>query len=97
MPDDKSKTDNLDPLRVAGGADFEIDYLANTEGSSFNDGGTLRSHYFTSKGSLVRTQRDNGLTIVLVALTGFSMAGMALSGLYAENQTLAATAHRVWT
>ena len=34
MADDKSKTDNRDRVRVAGGQDYEVDYLAEKAGIS---------------------------------------------------------------
>lgn len=55
MTDDKSKTDNRDRLKVAGGEDYELDYLVKKAGITLeqarelikrhgNDRETLMSH-----------------------------------------------------
>lgn len=41
MPDDKTKTDNPDRMRVAGGEEYEVQYLAEKHGITVEEAKTL--------------------------------------------------------
>ena len=58
MPDDKSKTDNRDRLRVAGGEDYEIDYLVDKAGITREQARELIKRYGNDRDKLMEQARN---------------------------------------
>lgn len=58
MPDDKSKTDKRDRLRVAGGEDYEIDYLVDKAGITREQARELIKRYGNNRETLMQHARN---------------------------------------
>ena len=58
MPDDKSKKDNRDRLRVAGGEDYEIDYLVENAVITREQARTLIRRYGNDRATLLKHARN---------------------------------------
>ena len=58
MPDDKSKTDNRDRMRVAGGEDYEVDYLVEKAGITRNQARDLIKRYGNDRETLMKHARN---------------------------------------
>jgi glycerol-3-phosphate dehydrogenase len=58
MPDDKSKTDNRDRSRVAGGEDYEIEYLAEKAGMTREKARELVKRYGNDRETLMKHARN---------------------------------------
>jgi hypothetical protein len=58
MPDHKSKTDNRDRNRVAGGEDYEIDYLVERAGSTREQARELVKRYGNDRETLMKHARN---------------------------------------
>ena len=57
MPDDKSKTDNSDLLRVAGGEDYKVRYLVKETGITREQALDLIKRYGNDRKSLLLHSR----------------------------------------
>jgi Protein of unknown function (DUF3606) len=58
MPDDKSKNDNRDRNRVAGGEDYEIDYLVERAGITREQARELVKRYGNDRETLMKHARN---------------------------------------
>jgi glycerol-3-phosphate dehydrogenase len=58
MADDKSKTDNRDRLRVAGGEDYEIAYLVQKAGITREQARELIKRYGNDRETLMKHARN---------------------------------------
>ena len=58
MPDHKSKTDNRDRNRVAGGEDYEIDYLVERAGITREQARELVKRYGNDRETLMKHARN---------------------------------------
>jgi len=58
MPDDKSKTDKRDRLRVAGGEDYEVRYLADKAGITQEQARELIKRYGNNREVLMEHARN---------------------------------------
>jgi hypothetical protein len=58
MPDDKSKADNRDRSRVAGGEDYEIDYLVGNAVVTREQARTLIKRYGNDRATLMKHARN---------------------------------------
>jgi uncharacterized protein DUF3606 len=58
MPDDKSKTDSRDRLRVAGGQDYEVDHLVREAGITREQARELIKRYGNDRKTLMQHARD---------------------------------------
>ena len=57
MPDDKAKTDSRDRLRVAGGQDYEVDYLVEKAGITSEQARELIKRYGNDRETLMKHAR----------------------------------------
>ena len=57
MPDDKAKTDRRDRLRVAGGQDYEVDYLVEKAGITSEQARELIERYGNDRETLMKHAR----------------------------------------
>jgi hypothetical protein len=60
MDDDKSKTDNRDRGKIAGGEDYEVQYLAETMDISVNQARELIRQHGNDRATLEREARKLG-------------------------------------
>jgi glycerol-3-phosphate dehydrogenase len=58
MADDKSKQDNRDRLRVAGGQDYEVQYLADEAGITQEQARELIKRYGNDRDKLMEHARN---------------------------------------
>ena len=58
MPDDKSKKDNRDRMRVAGSEDYEVDYLVEKAGITHQQARDLIKRYGNDRETLMRHARN---------------------------------------
>ena len=58
MPDDNGKTDNRDRNRVAGGEDYEIDYLVEKAGNHREQACELVKSYGNNRETLMKHARN---------------------------------------
>ena len=58
MPDDKSKTDNRDRMRVAGGEDYEVSYLVEQAGITREQARDLIKRYGNDRETLMKHARN---------------------------------------
>ena len=58
MPDDKSKADNRDRSRVAGGEDYEIDYLVENAVITREQARTLLKRHENDRATLMKHARN---------------------------------------
>ena len=58
MPDDKSKTDSRDRMRVAGGQDYEVDHLVSEAGITREQALELIKRYGNDRQTLMQHARN---------------------------------------
>jgi hypothetical protein len=58
MPDDKTKTDSRDRFRVAGGQDYEIDYLVEKAGITREQARDLIKRFGNDRETLMKHARN---------------------------------------